>query len=279
MNAVSASTSILRIEPSHGWVAIKIRELWHSRELLYFLTLRDIKIRYKQTALGIGWAVLQPLLTMLIFTVIFGRIAKMPSDGVSYPVFALSGLVPWTFFAYGLTQASNSMVASANMVKKVYFPRLTIPLSTVLSGLVDLVFAFLLLLVLMFIKNVTPTANIIWIPLFVLLAFATSLGVGLWFAALNVRYRDVRYLVPFIVQFWMYATPIAYPSSVLKSEWRIVFALNPMTGVVEGFRWALVGSNWRPGPELALSATVAVMVLVTGALYFKRMERTFADVV
>ncbi|MCE5308745.1 MAG: ABC transporter permease [Acidobacteriales bacterium] len=270
---------VLRIEPSKGWVSLKLRELWQFRELLYFLTWRDIKVRYKQTALGAAWAILQPLLTMLIFSLFFGRLAKMPSDGLPYPIFTLAGLVPWTFFAYGLNQSSNSLVGSANLIKKVYFPRLTIPISSVLGGVVDFLFAFGLLVVMMLYYGVGLTWQALWLIPFFLLAFVTSLGVGLWLSALNVEYRDVRYVVPFLVQFWMYATPIAYPSSLLGEPWRTVYGINPMVGVVEGFRWALLGAKTQPGPMVAVSSTVAVLLLVSGAFYFRRMERTFADVV
>ena len=281
MNAAVREQAIpvLLIQPAGGWVSLRLRELWEYRELVYFLTWRDIKVRYKQTVLGAVWAILQPLLTMLVFSLFFGRLAKMPSDGIPYPLFSMAGLVPWTFFAFGLTQSSNSLIASANMIKKIYFPRLIIPLATVLSGAVDLVLAFGLLLGMMFWHGVHLTANIFYLPLFVLLAFVTSLGVGLWLSALNVKYRDIRYVVPFLVQFWMYATPIAYPSSLLKEPWRTVFGVNPMVGVVEGFRWSLLGVNTQPGPLVWLSAAVALLLLISGAFYFRRMERMFADIV
>ena len=275
----AAAVPVLRIEPSHGWVSLKLKELWEARELLYFLTWRDIKVRYKQTALGAIWAILQPLLTMLIFSLVFGRLAKMPSDGLPYPIFTLAGLVPWTFFAYGLTQSSNSLVGSANLIKKIYFPRLTIPISSVLGGAVDFLFAFGLLVAMMMFYGVGLTWKVLWLGPFFLLAFVTSLGVGLWLSALNVEYRDVRYVVPFLVQFWMYATPIAYPSSLLREPWRTVYGLNPMVGVVEGFRWALLGSKTQPGPMLLVSTAAALLLLVSGAFYFRRMEKTFADVV
>ncbi|MEP7340244.1 MAG: ABC transporter permease, partial [Acidobacteriota bacterium] len=245
--------------------------------LLYFLIWRDIKVRYKQTALGVVWAILQPFLTMLIFTFIRG-LAKIPSDGIPYPVFCFAALVPWTFFANGLTQSSNSLVGSSNLITKVYFPRLTIPLATVLSGAIDVLLAFGLLLVMMAYYGVAPSWQIVYLPLFLLLALITSLGVGLWLSALNVQYRDVRYVVPFLTQFWMLATPIAYPSSLIREPWRTVFGLNPMAGVVEGFRWALLGTA-APGKLMIVSSFVAVVVLVGGAFYFRRMEKTFADVV
>ncbi|MBS1790716.1 MAG: ABC transporter permease [Acidobacteria bacterium] len=267
-----------RIQPSRGWVALRLRELWEYRELLYFLTWRDIKVRYKQTALGVAWAIIQPLFTMLVFTFIRG-LAKIPSDGIPYPVFCYAALVPWTFFANGLTNSSNSLIGSSNLLSKVYFPRLTIPLATVLSGVVDLVLAFVLLLVMMLYYGVAITWQILWLPLFLLLALITSLGIGLWLSALNVQYRDVKYVVPFIAQFWMLATPIAYPSSLLREPWRTIYGLNPMAGVVEGFRWALLGSKITVGPLLMVSALMAVLILVGGAFYFRRMEKTFADIV
>jgi len=267
------------IAPSKGWVSLKLREIWQYRELLYFLVWRDVKVRYKQTALGVAWAVIQPLLTMLVFSLFFGRLAKVPSDGIPYPIFAFTALVPWTFFATGLTLSSNSLVGSANLVQKVYFPRLIIPVATVLSALVDFAIAMLVLLALMAFYRIAPSWHAVWLPAFVLLALATSLGVGLWLSALNVEYRDVRYVVPFLTQFWMYATPVAYPSSLLHQPWRTIFGLNPMAGVVEGFRWALLGVATPPGAMVLASSTAALLLLVSGALYFRRMERTFADVV
>ena len=269
----------LRIEPTRGWVALRLHEVFAYRELLFFLVWRDLKVRYKQTILGVAWAVLQPLLTMLVFALFFGRLARVPSDGVPYSLFAYTGLVPWTFFATGLTMASNSLVGSANLITKVYFPRLTIPLATVLAALVDLALAFPLLFGLMWWHGVWPTAQVVWLPVFIALAFATALGVGLWLSALNVHFRDVRHVVPFLTQLWMFATPIAYPSSLLPEQWRTLYALNPMVGVVEGFRWALLGANTRPGPMILVSSLAAVTLLVSGAFFFRRMERTFADVV
>lgn len=267
----------IRIEPSKGWIALKLADLWEYRELLYFLIWRDIKVRYKQTALGAAWAILQPLLTMAIFSLFFGRLAKMPSDGVPYPLFSYAGLVPWTFFALGLGQSANSLVGSANLIKKVYFPRLLIPLATVCSGVVDFLLAFAVLIVMMFYFGVVPTLNILWLPLFLLLALITSLGVGLWLSALNVEYRDVRFVVPFITQFWMFATPIVYPSSLLSEPWRTLYGINPMVGVVESFRWALLGTDSAPGPIIAVSSLTALALLIGGAYYFRRMEKTFAD--
>jgi lipopolysaccharide transport system permease protein len=269
----------VHIAPSRGWVSLKLRDLWEYRELLYFLTWRDIKVRYKQTALGAAWAIVQPFLTMVVFSLFFGRLAKIPSDGVPYPIFSFAALVPWTFFANGLNQSSNSLVGSANLISKVYFPRLVVPISSVLSGVVDLLLAFIVLLGMMLFYGLTPALNLVWLPLFALLALVTSLGVGIWLSALNVEYRDVRYVVPFLTQFWLFATPIAYPSSLLHEPWRTIYGLNPMVGVVEGFRWALLRSSTVPGWTIAISSMAALIILVTGAFYFRRMEKTFADVV
>jgi lipopolysaccharide transport system permease protein len=270
---------VVRIGPAHGWGCLKLGELWEYRELLYFLTWRDISVRYKQTALGMAWAVIQPVMTMVVFSLFFGKLAQIPSDGVPYPIFSLAALVPWTFFSNALTQSSNSLVANANIIRKVYFPRLAIPIAIVLSGVVDFVFAFVVLLAMVLYYGVMPGMNIIWLPLFLLLAFITALGVGLWCCAMNVQFRDVRYAVPFLVQLWMFATPIAYPSSLLSEPWRAVYGLNPMVGVVEGFRWTLLGTG--PGPDLVIvaSTAVALTILVGGMLYFQKMENTFADVV
>jgi lipopolysaccharide transport system permease protein len=273
------SPPVLRIEPSRGWVPLNLGELWRYRELLYFLVWRDVKVRYKQTALGAAWAVLQPVATMVVFSLFFGGLAKVPSDGVPYPLFTLAALVPWTFFAQGVIQSANSLVGSQNLLQKVYFPRLVIPAAAILSGGVDFVIAFLVLLGMMGWYGHAPTAHVAWLPLLLLLALVTALGVGLWLAVLNVYFRDVRYLVPFLVQLWLFATPIAYPSSLLHEPWRTAYGLNPMAGVVEGFRWALLGVATAPGPMLAASALAALALLAGGAVFFRRMERTFADVV
>jgi lipopolysaccharide transport system permease protein len=265
--------------PSRSWVSLNLRDLWEYRELLYFLTWRDIKVRYKQTVLGAAWAIIQPFFTMVVFSLFFGKLAKVPSDDIPYPIFSYAALVPWTFFANGLSQSSTSLVASANLIKKVYFPRLVVPLSAVISGGVDFILAFVVLLGMMFFYGVVPTAAVVWLPLLLLLALVTSLGVGLWLTAMNVQFRDVRYAVPFLVQAWMFATPIAYPSSLLDEPWRTLYGINPMAGVVEGFRWALLGTETAPGPIILVSALVAVGLLISGAFYFRRMEKTFADVV
>ncbi len=267
------------IRPTSGFVSLKLGELWEYRELLFFLTWRDIKVRYKQTALGAAWAILQPLLTMIVFTIFFGRLAKIPSDNVPYPIFAYTALLPWQLFAYSLSQAGNSMVASQQLIKKIYFPRLVIPISAVLGGLVDFCLAFVLLIGMMVYYQIAPTQGILLLPFFILLALATALAVGLWLSALSVKYRDVRYTLPFLTQFWLFITPIAYPSSLVSEKWRILYGLNPMAGVVEGFRWALLGKSGSVGPMI-LASTLAVTVLLIGGLfYFKSMERTFADVV
>jgi lipopolysaccharide transport system permease protein len=267
-----------RIQATRGWVSLKLHDLWDYRELLYFLTWRDVKVRYKQTAIGAAWAVIQPFMTMVAFSLFFGQLGKIPSDGLPYPVFSFAALVPWVFFANALSQASNSLVGNAGLLGKVYFPRLVVPISSVLSGVVDFGIAFIVLLAMMAYFQVWPTAAIAFLPLLLLLALVTALGVGLWLSALNVEYRDVRYAVPFLTQFWLFATPVAYPSSLLSEPWRTMYALNPMVGVVDGFRWALLGTP-PPGLMLWVSAAVAVALLVTGAFYFRRMEQTFADVV
>lgn len=258
---------------------MRLRDVWEYRELLYFLIWRDIKVRYKQTALGAAWAIIQPVMTMTVFSLFFGKLAKVPSDNIPYPIFSFAALVPWTLFANGLSQASNSLVGSAHLITKVYFPRLTIPLATVLAGAVDFGLAFFVLLLMMLGYGIYPTLNVIFLPLFFALALATSLGAGLWLSALNVKYRDVRYVVPFLTQFWLFATPIAYPSSLLPEPWRTLYGLNPMVSVVDGFRWALLGAATPPGPMTLLSCGAALALLVTGTLYFRQMEKTFADVV
>jgi lipopolysaccharide transport system permease protein len=256
-----------------------LRELWSYRELLYFLIWRDIKVRYKQTVLGAAWAIIQPLFTMVIFSLFFGRLAKIPSDSVPYPIFAYAALVPWTFFANGLSYSSTSLVTGSNLLKKIYFPRLALPISTVLSGVVDFVLAFAVLLLMMLYYGIVPTANVLWLPFFLFLALITSLGVSLWFSAMHVQFRDVQYAIPFLVQAWLFATPIAYPSSLLPEPWRTIYGINPMVGVVEGFRWALLGTETAPGPVVLVSFLVAMTLLVGGAFYFRRLEKTFADVV
>lgn len=276
----SAPLPHLRIQPSKGWVSLKLNEVWAYRELLLFLTMRDIKVRYKQTVIGAAWAIIQPLMTMIVFSIFFGGLAQIPSDDVPYPIFSYAALVPWTLFAYGLTEASNSLVGSSNLIKKVYFPRLIIPLSSVMAGLVDFLLAFAVLILMMLGFGIVPTWNVLWLPLLVLLTLVTSLGVGMWLSALNVEFRDIRYIIPFLTQFWMFITPIAYPSSLIENETlRALYGLNPMAGVVEGFRWALLGTDTAPGPLILVSALAAVGLLISGMYYFRRMEKSFADVV
>lgn len=277
--AAPAAPPVVRIAPTRGLAALGLGDLWRHRELLLFLVWRDVKVRYKQTALGVAWAVLQPLATMVVFSLFFGRLARVPSDGVPYPLFALAALVPWSFFAQGVSSAAASVVGSQNLITKVWFPRLAIPLAAVLGGLVDLALSLVVLAALMARWRFVPTAAVVWLPAFLLLALATAIGAGLWLAALHVRWRDVRYVVPFLVQLWLFATPIAYPASLVPERWRALYGLNPMAGVVEGFRWALLGTATRPGPMLAASALAALALLVSGVVAFRAMERTFADVV
>lgn len=271
--------STLVIRPAKGWSALDLAELWRYRELIYFLCWRDIKVRYTQTALGIAWAVIQPVFTMVIFSVFFGRLAGIPSDGLPYPIFAYCALLPWQLFAYSLTEASNSVVANQHLITKVYFPRLVIPLSAVLASLVDFVIAFVVLIGMIWYYHIIPTQAVWMLPLFVLLAVSLALGMGLWLSALNVRYRDVRYALPFLAQAWLFATPIAYPSSLVPEQWRALYGLNPMAGVVEGFRWALLGTAGTSGALLTVSVFATFAILLSGLYYFRRMERTFADTV
>lgn len=278
MNSVAELPRTI-VKPSRGWVSLKLGELWEYRELLYFFIWRDVKVRYKQTALGLAWAILQPFFTMVIFSLFFGRLAKVPSDGVPYPIFAFTALLPWTFFAHGVTQSSNSLVSNSNLINKVYFPRMAIPIAAVLAGVVDLLPSFVVLLGMMFYYGIFPSAAIVWLPLFILMAAVSALAIGVGLAAINVHFRDVRHTVPFIVQSWLFITPIAYPSSLIPERWKTLYALNPMVGVVEGFRWALLGSAPAPGPIVWVSAGAAVALLMVAALYFRRLERTFADVV
>ncbi len=268
----------LRIQASRGWVSLKLGELWEARELLYFLTWRDIKVRYKQTALGATWAIIQPFMTMVVFSLFFGKHVTVP-NGVPYRIYAFAALVPWFFFSHGLIQSSNSLVGSANLIKKVYFPRLAIPIATIFSGVIDFCLSFVVLLGLMAYYGIAPTINVLWLPAFLLLALVTALGVGLWFTALNVQYRDVRYAVPFLSQLWLFATPIAYTHPNLAEPWDTIYGLNPMVGVVEGFRWALLGTGAPPSAMIMASTLAALFMLVTGAFYFRRMEKSFADVI
>ena len=267
------------IRPASGWVAINLIELWEYRELLYFLTWRDIKVRYKQTVFGVAWAVLQPLSMMLIFTVFFGNLVGVPSDGLPYPIFAFAALLPWQLFSRALTSASTSLVVNQRLITKVYFPRLLIPMSAVLSSLVDFGISLVLLLAMIIFYGIAPTPMLALLPLFTLLALMTALGVGFWLSALDAQYRDVRHTLPFLTQFWLFATPVVYPASLVPDRWSLLYGLNPMTGVVEGFRWALLGKTGAPDVMLAVSTIAVLVVFIGGLYYFRRAESTFADVV
>ena len=279
MGSTTSSIPSSQIEPATRWPSIDLRELWQYRELLYFLTWRDIKVRYKQTVLGAAWAVIQPLFIMMIFSLFFGRLAGVPSEGLPYPVFTFCALLPWQLFAHALTESSNSLVGSQNLITKVYFPRLVVPISAVLGGLADFAIAFVILLGMLFLYGIVPGWQIVALPGLVLLAVMTALGVGLWLSALNVQYRDVRYTINFLVQFWLFATPVAYPSSIVPVKWRALYGLNPMVGVVDGFRWALTGRPESPGVVLLVSVIVVSVLLVSGLYYFRRLEQQFADIV
>jgi len=266
------------IQPVGKFEGLNLRELWSYRDLLFFLIWRDVTVRYKQTLLGAAWAIIQPFFTMIVFSLFFGRLAKVPSDGIPYPIFVYAALLPWTYFSTALGQSANSLVGSANLITKVYFPRLIIPASMVVAGLVDFAIAIVILIAMMIYYGISPTGAILLLPLFLLLAIMTALAAGLWLSALNVNYRDVRHIMPFLIQFWMFATPVAYPSSLLSEPWRTVYGLNPMVGVIEGFRWALLGAP-PPGPLIGVSVLVSLIAFVGGLFYFRRMEETFADVV
>jgi lipopolysaccharide transport system permease protein len=273
----SAGYGPVRIEPPRGWFKLRLEELWDYRELLYFYVWRDVKVRYKQTVIGIAWVVLQPLMTMGIFTLFFGRLAKLPSNGLPYPVFYFAALVPWVYFSTALQNCTSVVVDNQRVITKVYFPRLVLPLSAVVSGLVDFAIGFIVLLVVTAIYGIKPTLAVLWLPILLLLAVLTALGVGLWMSALNALYRDVRYVVPFLIQFWMFASPVAYPSSLVPQGWRWLYGLNPMAGVIDGFRWALTSHGVAPGPLMLVSASVVLVVLLSGLLFFQRMEGTVAD--
>jgi lipopolysaccharide transport system permease protein len=269
----------LRIAPSYGLMNLRLREVWEYRELLYFFVWRDIKVRYKQTAIGAAWAVLQPFMTMVVFSLFFGRLAKIPANGLPYPVFYYCALLPWIYFAGALQSATNVVVEQQRVITKIYFPRVVLPISAVLGGLVDFAISFGVLLALMAYYSIAPTAAALWLPVFLMLAILTALGMGLWLSALNAFYRDVRYVVPFLVQFWMFASPVAYPSSLVPERWQWLYGLNPMAGVIEGFRWALTGQGLPPGPMMVASATGVVVVLISGLVYYRAMEGSIADVV
>jgi lipopolysaccharide transport system permease protein len=277
LTAAHAAPVTVRIEPPRGWLDLRLAEVWSYRELLYFFVWRDIKVRYKQTAIGVSWVVLQPLLTMGVFTLFFGRLAKLPSDGLPYPVFYFSALVPWTYFATALQSCTSVVVDNQRVITKVFFPRLVLPFSAVISGLVDFAIGFVVLCIVTSIYHIRPSIAAAWLPVLLLLAVLTALGVGLWMSALNALYRDVRYVVPFLIQFWMFASPVAYPSSLVPVRWRWMYGLNPMAGVIDGFRWALTGHGVPPGPLLLASAGAVALVLIGGLFFFQRMEGAVAD--
>jgi len=267
------------IRPSRGLAALNLGDIWIYRELVLFMIWRDLKVRYKQTLLGAAWAVIQPVLTMLVFNFVFGTVAKVPTDGLPYPIFSYTALLPWGLFTTALNTASRSLTANQNMITKIYFPRLVLPLASVLGGIVDFGIAFIILVVMLIYYRVTPTAAVWTLPLFLVLALITALGTALWLSAINVQYRDVNYVLPFLTQFWLFLTPVAYSAKVISEKWRLVYSLNPMAGVVNGFRWALLGTDTGPGLPMAISAAIALVVLVSGMFYFRSMERTFADMI
>ena len=275
--ALSSASSTIRIQPPQGLLELRLGEVWAYRELLYFFVWRDVKIRYKQTAIGVLWVILQPVLNMLVFTLFFGRLAKLPSDGLPYPVFYFAALIPWTYFAYALQTTTNVVVDNQRLITKVYFPRLILPISTALSGLVDFSIGFVVLGIFTLAYRIRPTAAALWLPVLLILAFATALGVGLWMSALNALYRDVRYVIPFVIQFWMFASPVAYASTLVPARWRWLYGLNPMAGVIDGFRWAITGHGQAPGLLLLASAGAVAAVLLGGLFFFNRMEGAVAD--
>jgi lipopolysaccharide transport system permease protein len=272
-----AAPTIVRIEPPRGWLDLRLGELWAYRELLYFFVWRDVKVRYKQTVIGVAWVVLQPLLTMGVFTLFFGRLAKLPSDGLAYPVFYFCALVPWNYFATALQSCTSVVVDNQRVITKVFFPRLVLPLSAVVSGLVDFAIGFVVLGIVLGFYGIRPGLAALWLPVLLLLAVLTALGVGLWMSALNALYRDVKYVVPFLIQFWMFASPVAYPSSLVPQRWRWLYGMNPMAGVIDGFRWALTGHGQPPGPLLLASSGMVVVVVMGGLFFFQRMEGAIAD--
>jgi lipopolysaccharide transport system permease protein len=272
-----AAPATVRIEPPRGWLDLRLSEVWAYRELLYFFVWRDVKVRYKQTAIGVAWVVLQPLLTMGVFTLFFGRLAKLPSDGLAYPVFYFCALVPWNYFATALQSCTSVVVDNQRVITKVFFPRLVLPLSAVVSGLMDFAIGFVVMFIVLAGYGIRPGFTALWLPVFLLLAVLTALGVGLWMSALNALYRDIRYVVPFLIQFWMFASPVAYPSSLVPQRWRWLYGLNPMAGVIDGFRWALTGHGQPPGALLLASTAAVTLVLVGGLFFFQRMEGAVAD--
>lgn len=283
VSALEASRSLnahrFRIEPADGWTSLDLREIWRYSELLYFLTWRDVKVRYKQTVIGAAWAILQPFLTMVVFSIIFGRLMNVSSGDVPYPVFSYTALLPWTFFATAISRAGTSLVLSANLISRVYFPRIIVPLAAVLAALVDFAIAFVILLGMMLVYGIVPSVALLSLPFFILLAILTALGVGFWLSALDVKYRDIAYAIPFLTQFWLFVTPVVYSTSIVPQKWRVLYGLNPMAGVIEGFRWALLGQGKAPGQLIVVSLFTIIVLLVTGLVYFQRVEHEFADVV
>jgi lipopolysaccharide transport system permease protein len=279
IKSLTEQTQPILVEPPRRWEALDLGELWRYRELLYFLAWRDIKVRYKQTVIGAGWAILQPFLTMVVFSIIFGGLLKVPSDGVPYPVFSYAALLPWNFFAGALTRSGNSLVADANLISKIYFPRLILPFSAVLSLILDFAVAFIILLIMMLFYGIVPGIAVLTLPLFLLLALMTALACGIWLSAVNIKYRDVAYVIPFLAQFWLFVTPVAYPSTIIPQTWHVFYGLNPMAGVVEGFRWALLGQANLPWHVVLVSALVVLALLIGGLFYFRKTEHEFADII
>lgn len=277
------SAPITYLKPAKGLAALNLRDLWEYRELIYFLTWRDLKVRYKQTLLGFTWVILQPVINMVVFTILFGELLSVPTNGIPYPIFSFAALLPWTYFAGSLTRSSTTLVGSANLISKVYFPRMVIPISGVLSGFVDFAIAFVILIIMMLIYRIIPTWNLLLLPLFLILAMLTALGFGLWLSALNVRFRDINHLVPFIIEIWKYATPVIYGATLIPEQFRFLLGLNPLTGVVEGFRWAILGERYaqafNPGPLFLISIAISMVVLISGTIFFRNTERTFADII
>lgn len=279
LSKIDTDVELTVIEPSRGWRQLNLKELWRYRELVFFLIWRDVKVRYKQTFLGAAWAIIQPFMTMVVFSIFFGSLAKIPTDGIPYPIFSYTALLPWQLFETGISKSGKSLVSGRTLLTKVYFPRLAIPLAPVVAALVDFVLAFVVLIAMMIYYGYTPTRAIWTLPLFLLLAMVTALGAGFWLSAMNVWYRDIGYIIPFFSRLWFYLTPITYAASIVPEQFQILYALNPMVGVVEGFRWAMLGLGDPPSAEILISVLISIVMMVTGAFYFRRMERTFADVV
>jgi lipopolysaccharide transport system permease protein len=276
----SRQPDLVTIKPVKGWVPLNLKDLWHYRELIYFLTWRDLKVRYKQSVLGVLWAILKPFMNMVVFTIFFGELAKIPSDGIPYPIFSYTGLLPWIFFASALEVSARSMLQSGHMVSKIYFPRIIVPLASVFANLVDFAISFIILIGMMIFYHIVPTANIFWLPVFLLLAMIAAIGVGLWFSALLVMYRDVNYLLPFITEIWKFVSPVVYSATMIPEKWQWLYSLNPMAGVVSGFRWALLGKPETISfPGVAISAGISLVIFISGLYFFRRMERVFADMI